>query len=176
MNSDTNETELQIIDVPPELRGPSDEEIIRNSQIKNTSADLHMRPSKKKRDKQKKLANTANSINNATEPILQQHNKVESNLVKEICPQKTSELIIKPMISAPLKPASGRVLKASFLGAGTSPKAEIISAADLEKQRTAEREKKIRNLVLAKNPTATTMPDGQPIKRPRGRPRKKPLF
>lgn len=47
MNSDTNETELQIIDVPPELRGPSDEEIIRNSQIKNTSADLHMRPSKK---------------------------------------------------------------------------------------------------------------------------------
>lgn len=80
------------------------------------------------------------------------------------------------MMSAPLKPASGRVLKASFFGTSTSPRAEIISAADLEKQRTAEREKKIRNLVLAKNPIATTMPDGQPIKRPRGRPRKKPLF
>lgn len=56
MNSNTNETKLQIIDVPPELRYPSDEEIIRNSQIKNTSADLHMRPSKKERDKQKKIS------------------------------------------------------------------------------------------------------------------------
>ena len=47
--------------------------------------------------------------------------------------------------------------------------------ADLAKQKAEERAKKIQAFFRAKHPEATTMPDGAPIKRPRGRPRKNPL-
>jgi hypothetical protein len=74
------------------------------------------------------------------------------------------------------KPASGRVLKVSF-GAktGDKPKAVIVSAADHAKQKAEERAKKIQDFFKAKHPEATTMPDGTPVKRGRGRPRKNPI-
>ena len=91
---------------------------------------------------------------------------------------KSSSEFIKPkaMISEAPKPASGRVLKASF-GAktGDKPKAVIVSAADHAKQKAEERAKKIQDFFKAKHPEATVMPDGTPVKRGRGRPRKNPV-
>jgi hypothetical protein len=90
--------------------------------------------------------------------------------------EKSEHEVPRSMISEMPKPASGRVLKASF-GAknGTAPKAVIVSAADLAKQKAEARAKKIQEFFRSKHPEATTMPDGAPIKRPRGRPRKNPL-
>ena len=85
--------------------------------------------------------------------------------------------MLKSVLSEPPKPPSGRVLKGSF-GAkpGDKPKAVIVSAADLARQRIEERAKKIREALMAKNralhPEAAAE---MPVKRPRGRPRKNPL-
>ena len=83
----------------------------------------------------------------------------------------------RSMISEPLKPASGRVLKASFGSRnGPAPKAVIVSAAELERQKAEDRAKKIQAFFRARHPEATTLPNGEPIKRLRGRPRKNPLI
>ena len=85
--------------------------------------------------------------------------------------------MLNSVLSEPPKPPSGRVLKGSF-GAkpGDKPKAVIVSAADLARQRIEERAKKIREALMAKNralhPEAAAE---MPVKRPRGRPRKNPL-
>ena len=58
---------------------------------------------------------------------------------------------------------------------GDKPKAVIVSAADHAKQKAEERAKKIQDFFKAKHPEATTKPDGTPVKRGRGRPRKNPI-
>lgn len=100
---------------------------------------------------------------------------------------------VRSMLSKAPEPTSGRVLKASF-GAktGEKPKAVIVSAADLALQKAEERAKKIREALQAKRAGAaaattgapgttanvsgaTSAPEVQPVKRPRGRPRKNPI-
>ena len=215
MDQNLSNIALQIIEVPPELRGLTDEEIIQNSnkikkdftgKRKNGAA----RPSKKDRIalKQQKEYQEAQNIANEifgsipkqsdlyfkpktqipgippmSELSLEKQTMLKTAFTEEskgysAYNLKSSSEFIKPkaMISEAPKPASGRVLKASF-GAktGDKPKAVIVSAADLAKQKAEERAKKIQDFFKAKPPGATTMPDGQPIKRGRGRPRKNPI-
>ena len=215
MDQNLSNIALQIIEVPPELRGLTDEEIIQNSnKIKKDFSGKRKngaaRPSKKDRIalKQQKeyqeAQNIANeifgSISNQSDlyfkpktqipgiPPISELSLEKQTMLKTAFTEeskgysaynlKSSSEFIKPkaMISEAPKPASGRVLKASF-GAktGDKPKAVIVSAADLAKQKAEERAKKIQDFFKAKHPEATTMPDGQPIKRGRGRPRKNPI-
>lgn len=155
--------EAPIMEVPQELRGLSDEEIIKNSETRTRATNGKkrngsLRPSKREREAIK----TRNERQEAEKIAAQ----IFGNVPK--IPHST--------ISEPSRPASGRVLKVSF-GAktGEKPKSVIVSAADLAKQKAEERAKKIQSIFKAKHPDATTNPDGTPIKRGRGRPRKNPI-
>ena len=215
MNQNLSNNALQIIEVPPELRGLTDEEIIQNSEkikkdFNGKRRNGAARPSKKDRlaqKQQKELIETQNIAAEIFGSIPKQGDlyfKPKTALpgipaLSDLSPEKQKMLSSaftqespsfssyklktatdlgqpKSMISEAPKPSSGRVLKASF-GAktGDKPKAVIVSAADLAKQKAEERAKKIQDFFKAKHPEATTMPDGQPIKRGRGRPRKNPI-
>lgn len=213
MNQNLSNNTLQIIEVPHELRGLSDEEIIQNSErIKKDFSGKRKngaaRPSKKDRialKQQKEYQETQNIAAEIFGAVVKQKDLYFKPSIQgipslsDLAPEKQKMLSTaftpeshsfssyrlresvtvaepKSMISEPPKPASGRVLKASF-GAktGDKPKAVIVSAADLAKQKAEERAKKIQDFFRAKHPEATVMPDGQPIKRGRGRPRKNPL-
>lgn len=210
MNQNLSNNTLQIIEVPHELRGLSDEEIIQNSErIKKDFSGKRKngaaRPSKKDRialKQQKEYQETQNIAAEIFGAVAKQKDLYFKPSIQgipslsDLAPEKQKMLSTaftpeshsfssyrlresatvaepKSMISEPPKPASGRVLKASF-GAktGDKPKAVIVSAADLAKQKAEERAKKIQDFFRAKHPEATVMPDGQPIKRGRGRPRK----
>jgi hypothetical protein len=214
MNQNLSNNTLQIIEVPHELRGLSDEEIIQNSErIKKDFSGKRKngaaRPSKKDRialKQQKEYLETQNIAAEIFGAVAKQKDLYFKPSIQgipslsDLAPEKQKMLSTaftpeshsfssyrlresvtvaepKSMISEPPKPASGRVLKASF-GAktGDKPKAVIVSAADLAKQKAEERAKKIQDFFRAKHPEATVMPDGQPIKRGRGRPRKTPLI
>lgn len=214
MNQNLSNNTLQIIEVPHELRGLSDEEIIQNSErIKKDFSGKRKngaaRPSKKDRialKQQKEYQETQNIAAEIFGAVAKQKDLYFKPSIQgipslsDLAPEKQKMLSTaftpeshsfssyrlresatvaepKSMISEPPKPASGRVLKASF-GAktGDKPKAVIVSAADLAKQKAEERAKKIQDFFRAKHPEATVMPDGQPIKRGRGRPRKSPLI
>ena len=206
---------LKIIEVPPELRGLSDEEIIRNSEeipkkFEGRRKNGAARPSKRERLAQKEekakreteqivaeifgkspvqssIPQSASATFPAVTPLNELPSEKRKMLESAFTPsskgysvvkaeEKSEHVAPRSMISEMPKPASGRVLKASF-GAknGTAPKAVIVSAADLAKQKAEARAKKIQEFFRSKHPEATTMPDGAPIKRPRGRPRKNPL-
>ena len=215
MHQNTVTDALKTIEVPPELRGLSDEEIIRNSEefqkkFEGKRKNGAARPSKRERLAQKEdkarretekiaaeifgkspvLGNIPKDMSTPFPPVTplnELSNEKRKMLEDAFSPSskgysllKTDEKSVhdapRSMISEMPKPASGRVLKVSF-GAknGPAPKAVIVSAADLAKQKAEERAKKIQAFFRAKHPEATTMPDGAPIKRPRGRPRKNPL-
>jgi hypothetical protein len=215
MDQNLSNIALQIIEVPPELRGLTDEEIIQKSEkIKKDFSGKRKngaaRPSKKDRLalKQQKEFQEAQSIANEifgsipkqsdlyfkpktqipgippmSELPLEKQMMLKAAFTEEskgysAYDLKSSSEFVKPkaMISETPKPASGRVLKASF-GAktGDKPKAVIVSAADHAKQKAEERAKKIQDFFKAKHPEATVMPDGTPVKRGRGRPRKNPV-
>lgn len=215
MDQNLSNIALQIIEVPPELRGLTDEEIIQNSEkIKKDFSGKRKngaaRPSKKDRlalKQQKEYQEAQNIANEIFGSIPKQNDlyfKPKTAIpgipaLSELSAEKqmmlstaftqespsfssyklkeaTMNSAPKSMISETPKPASGRVLKASF-GAktGDKPKAVIVSAADLAKQKAEERAKKIQNFFKAKHPEATVMPDGTPVKRGRGRPRKNPI-
>lgn len=215
MNQNLSNNALNIIEVPLELRGLSDEEIIQNSQKiqkefsgkrKNGAA----RPSKKDRIAQKQQKEILEAQNIASEifgtvakqkdlyfkpkasipgipPLselpLEKQMMLKTSFTEESkgysaynLKGSTESHKLQSMLSEAPKPASGRVLKASFgTKGGEKPKAVIVSAADLAKQKAEERAKKIQDFFRAKHPEATVMPNGQPIKRGRGRPRKNPL-
>ena len=214
MNQNLSNNTLQIIEVPHELRGLSDEEIIQNSErIKKDFSGKRKngaaRPTKKDRialKQQKEYLETQNIAAEIFGAVAKQKDLYFKPSIQgipslsDLAPEKQKMLSTaftpeshsfssyrlresvtvaepKSMISEPPKPASDRVLKASF-GAktGDKPKAVIVSAADLAKQKAEERAKKIQDFFRAKHPEATVMPDGQPIKRGRGRPRKTPLI
>ena len=215
MDQNLSNIALQIIEVPPELRGLTDEEIIQKSEkIKKDFSGKRKngaaRPSKKDRLalKQQKEYQEAQNIANeifgsipkqndlyfksktaiSGIPALSELSAEKQKMLNAAFTQEspsfssykfkeaTMNSAPKSMISETPKPASGRVLKASF-GAktGDKPKAVIVSAADLAKQKAEERAKKIQDFFKAKHPEATTMPDGTPVKRGRGRPRKNPI-
>ena len=216
MDQNLSNIALNIIEVPHELRGLSDEEIIQNSERnrkdfngkrKNGAA----RPSQKDRIalKQRKAyleaANIASEIFGSvakqsdphfkhkpalpgippmSELPLEKQAMLKTSFTEESKGYSVYNFKEKPeshkpqaMTTEAPKPASGRVLKVSF-GAktGDKPKAVIVSAADHAKQKAEERAKKIQNFFKAKHPEATTMPDGTPVKRGRGRPRKNPII
>ena len=82
-----------------------------------------------------------------------------------------------PKAVSPSVPPSGRVLRGSF-GAKPSEttKAQVYSAAELSRIRMEERAKKIRvELARKSGPGPLVDAEGNPVKRPRGRPRKNPL-
>ena len=209
MTDSTKKENLQITEVPPELRGLSDEEIIKNSESRNKKfvGKKHngaKRPSKRERQALKEQAENAkfNSLvakyNNVDKPSHNVESDAEINkILKKIAaplassntenvePPKpikpaapeTPKRVLKSVLSEPPKPPSGRVLKGSF-GAkpGDKPKAVIVSAADLARQRIEERAKKIREALMAKNKALHPEAAAEmPVKRPRGRPRKNPL-
>ncbi len=206
----------EILDVPPELRGLSDDEIIRNSEKskkdfagkrKNGAA----RPSKRDRETMRKEqalkeaesmaaeifgknkhtnADVFSSGNFAMQENMELSREKKELLETAFTPRSTGYSKVsatlpplsnkvetkhapQSMIAEPPKPASGRILKASFGVKGKEqPKAIIVNAADLAKQKAEERAKKVQAFFKSKHPEATTMPDGTPIKRGRGRPRK----
>lgn len=210
MTDSTKKEALQVTEVPPELRGLSDEEIIKNSESKEKKfiGKRHngaKRPSKRERLAQKEQKENAkfnalvakyNTASSDKAPETENDAEIKKILKKIAAPLANSETektevkkeaepaapaapkrVLKSVLSEPPKPPSGRVLKGSF-GAkpGDKPKAVIVSAADLARQRIEERAKKIREALMAKNralhPEAAAE---MPVKRPRGRPRKTPL-
>jgi hypothetical protein len=211
MTDFTKKEALQITEVPPELRGLSDEEIIRNSESKEKKfiGKKHngaKRPSKRERmalkeqsenakfnslvakyntpDKAKsREAESDAEINSILKKIATNANASKANddevkkIIENTTPAEPPKRVLKSVISEPPKPPSGRILKGSF-GAkpGDKPKAVIVSAADLARQRIEERAKKIREALMAKNKALHPEAAAEmPVKRPRGRPRKNPL-
>lgn len=222
MSDYSTEKSLEIIEVPPELRGPSDEEILKMSEkklreVSGKRKKGERRPSKRARLAMKREKELLEARNLAMEVFgnsknvkaeetpnfknLSSHPQDKQEFIrnaftekspgynvfynKQTTPSSNESIAEKsvPKIVEPTTPASGRVLKASF-GIKTSekPKATIVSAADLARQRAEERAKKIREALLAKRTPAIQSPvaenlneNGEPVKRPRGRPRKNPL-
>jgi hypothetical protein len=189
MNQNPANSPLQIIDVPPELRGMTDEEILLNSEKpkktfsgkrKNGAA----RPAKKDRvaNKHEKDLLEAKSIaafiQNRSDmahipPITELPLEKQAMLNTAFSSNSKSLSVFKftentelatphSMISEAPKPTTGRVLKVAFgIKGKDTPKAVIVSAADHEQQKAEERKKKIQALT--------------PVKRGRGRPRKNPI-
>ena len=210
MTDSTKKEILQITEVPPELRGLSDEEIIRNSESKEKKFVGKRHNGAKRPSKRERIAQKEQSENAKFNSLVAKYNTVDSrkpqqddadikDILKKIASsqpeqpkaeegevkkiiEKTAtaeapKRILNSVISEPPKPPSGRVLKGSF-GAkpGDKPKAVIVSAADLARQRIEERAKKIREALMAKNKALHPEAAAEmPVKRPRGRPRKNPL-
>ncbi len=205
-----NKENLQITEVPPELRGLSDEEIIRNSESKEKKFVGKRHNGAKRPSKRERLAQKEKSENAKFDSLVAKYNKVESKkpqeddadikkilkklassqssspkseeaevkkIIEKSAPAEAPKRVLTSVISEPPKPPSGRILKGSF-GAkpGDKPKAVIVSAADLARQRIEERAKKIREALMAKNKALHPEAAAEmPVKRPRGRPRKNPL-
>ena len=210
MTDSTKKEILQITEVPPELRGLSDEEIIRNSESKEKKFVGKRHNGAKRPSKRERIAQKEQSENAKFNSLVAKYNTVDSrkpqqddadikDILKKIASsqpeqpkaeegevkkiiEKTAtaeapKRVLNSVISEPPKPPSGRVLKGSF-GAkpGDKPKAVIVSAADLARQRIEERAKKLREALMAKNKALHPEAAAEmPVKRPRGRPRKNPL-
>lgn len=167
MKSDID-AELPVIEVPPELRGWSDEDIIRNSESSGSKA-RRLRPSKRERflkkiaaenEKMSKIAREFGKISvdgegfrpspMATRPMPKISDFMqERKLDKPVAKMPVAPSCASTPISSPARPSSGRVLRSSFCGKmGFSFKAEAVP------------EKRVEVV---------------PVKRGRGRPRKNPL-
>ncbi|MBR4916889.1 MAG: hypothetical protein IKZ45_07415 [Fibrobacter sp.] len=197
-----------VIEVPPELRGPSNEEILQKEGRKDTAMRRRAaaRPSKRERMRRKlgepiipakapqkatKPHFTGFSAKVAAAPEAPAHKssrlsfarkkletlfsavtrKPEEPEIKKIEPKREPPKLVPPPV-----PPSGRVLRGSF-GAKPSDNAhaQVYSASELAKIRMEERAKKIRAELARKNgPAPLVDENGQPVKRPRGRPRKNP--
>ena len=155
MTESTKKETLQITEVPPELRGLSDEEIIRNSESKEKKfvGKKHngaKRPSKRERLAQKEKNENAKfdslvaKYNTAEKPRTEDDDiknilkkiastqaspKAEDTEVKKIieksAPAEAPKRVLTSVISEPPKPPSGRVLKGSF-GAKPSDKPKTV--------------------------------------------------
>lgn len=215
-----------VVEVPPELRGPSNEEILQNNGREDTPMRRRAaaRPSKRERMLKKlgqssaemkaiatkyaeeapRRAVYAGSQAHSVQPAASAsfapsapaaheapartsrfsfaRKKLESLFMREREPEKAPVAQAQPpqMPEKPIvrpEPPSGRVLKGSF-GAKPSEvsKAQVYSAAELSRIRMEERAKKIRaELARKSGPGPLVDAEGQPVKRPRGRPRKNPL-
>ena len=144
MTDSTRKEALQITEVPPELRGLSDEEIIRNSESKEKKfiGKKHngaKRPSKRERQKLKEQSENAkfNSLvakYNKPENAKQREAESDAEIKKKIAtnaapkaddaevkkiiakaaPVEAPKRVLTSVLSEPPKPPSGRVLKGSF--------------------------------------------------------------
>lgn len=214
-----------VIEVPPELRGPSNEEILQKEGREDTPRRRRAaaRPSKRERmDKKlgisraemsKIAANYAENAKKRAPRVEKRHYASFSASVKpagdfpaqapsrpasklSMARKKLESLFTSvtrrpvepetprvepkrepPKAITPSVPPSGRVLRGSF-GAKPSEttKAQVYSAAELSRIRMEERAKKIRvELARKSGPGPLVDAEGNPVKRPRGRPRKNPL-
>lgn len=204
MINNTLATDLPVVEVPPELRGPSDEEIIAASESRKKKSENPYRPSKKEREAKKlqqiqqkmqtfKEKFESENFELPNQPVQSALETKPSESFKDLFAKhfesvvtspdrvKTPEVVVRSSISATPKPASGRVLTGKFtFGKKIAPSsATLVNAADLERERAEERAKKImmqQKLKTAKAPAPVEYDsEGNPIKRKRGRPRKNPL-
>ncbi|PZW63746.1 hypothetical protein [Fibrobacter sp. UWR1] len=149
MSDNSFKETLEIIEVPPELRGPSDEEILKMSEkvlreVKGKRKKGERRPSKRRRAELK------------TERALQEAQNVARNFFAfketnyDIITQGFNSFTTSTNFALSAS-SPRRVLKASF---GSKliekPKAVIVSAAELAKQRAEEKARKIREALMAK--------------------------
>lgn len=202
--------DLPVVEVPLELRGMSDEDIIKSSESHSKKYPNRARLSKKERQ-EKKLYVAQQQLRNAVDVVTKKLEEPKVTLAmpkvgdfgdkpsvgfKDLFSKKfdeptalakdtirTADIVVRSSITAAPKPASGRVLSGKFtFGKKIGSAATVVNAADLEKERAAERAKKIQEQSAPKAVRAQKAPtpiqydaDGNPIKRKRGRPRKNPL-
>lgn len=203
-----------VIEVPPELLGPSNEEILQKEGREDTPRRRRAaaRPSKHERMLKKmgisraEMSKIAEKYSENAKPkaphVEKKHHdfpaqaghrpasklsvarkKLESlftSVTRRQAEPETPRVEPKrepPKAITPPTPPSGRVLRGSF-GAKPSEttKAQVYSAAELSRIRMEERAKKIRaELARKSGPGPLVDAEGNPVKRPRGRPRKNPL-
>lgn len=205
---------LPIIEVPTELRGLSDDEILVLSESKEkkhpnrayrlSKKDRILRRQEESRRRlldiddqiQKEMAGVTSSRSYMANKPMPRIRDFESDLSKEKNEfsekkshyasladlfksdvriereiEKKPEVIVRSSISSSPKPSSGRVLQAKFTFPGAKKiETTIVDAKTLEEKRAAEREKKIRKTATSLLKPVT--PEGTPVKRPRGRPKK----
>lgn len=164
MSANSSDTALEVIEVPPELRGPSDEEILKMSEkelrdVKGKRKKGERRPSKRRRQELKEekalqeVQDAAKELFGKPIPRIRSLDGLGMNSFMTsanfFCVADSSASY-KNSIEEP-KSTVRRVLKASF-GAKveTAPKTTGQSAAELAKQRVEERAKKIREALMAK--------------------------
>ncbi len=215
--NDSPENEKKVMDVPPELRGLSDEEILALNPMEGNGKRFRERPSKRDREAQKtakeqeKIRKIAaeyehrherpshwnSSASQKPMPKLSdfEGTKAEVPVVKSAffkkndlfesrasASVKSESSVIKPVITTPPVPTSGRVLSGSFgFNRSAVPKATVVTAEERAKKLALEREQKLRAVssivpppmvkVINEDGTETEIP----VKRGRGRPRKNPL-
>lgn len=204
MINNTLATDLPVIEVPPESRGLSDEEIVAASESRQKKSENSYRPSKKEREAKKlqqiqeKMQTFAKKMDVESpeppkQPVQASLETKPSESFKDLFAKhfesagvstersKPAEIVVRSSISSTPKPASGRVLTGKFMfGKKIAPSsATIVNAADLERERAEERAKKIllqQKAKLVKTPAPLQYDsEGNPIKRKRGRPRKNPI-
>ena len=214
-----------VIEIPPELLGPSNEEILQKEGREDTPRRRRAaaRPSKRERMLKKQgisraeMSKIAEKYSENAKPKAphaeKKHHASFSSAVKpahdfqaqtglrpasklSVARKKLESLFTSvtrrqaepetprvepkrepPKAVTPPTPPSGRVLRGSF-GAKPSEttKAQVYSAAELSRIRMEERAKKIRaELARKSGPGPLVDAEGNPVKRPRGRPRKNPL-
>ena len=203
-----------VIEVPPELLGPSNDEILQKEGREDTPRRRRAaaRPSKRDRMLKKmgvsraEMSKIAEKYGENAKPKPQHVEKKHHDFPAQTGHRPASKLSVArkkleslftsvtrrqvepetprvepkrepPKTIAPSVPPSGRVLRGSF-GAKPSEttKAQVYSAAELSRIRMEERAKKIRaELARKSGPGPLVDAEGNPVKRPRGRPRKNPL-
>lgn len=203
-----------VIEVPPELLGPSNEEILQKEGREDTPRRRRAaaRPSKHERMLKKmgisraEMSKIAENYGENAKPKAPHGEKKHHDFPAQTGHRPASKLSVArkkleslfssvtrrpvepetprvepkrepPKAITPPTPPSGRVLRGSF-GAKPSEttKAQVYSAAELSRIRMEERAKKIRaELARKSGPGPLVDAEGNPVKRPRGRPRKNPL-
>ncbi|SHL10122.1 hypothetical protein [Fibrobacter sp. UWEL] len=164
MSDNSYNEALEIIEVPPELRGSSDEEILKMSEkvlreVSGKRKKGERRPSKRRRLELKAEKQLQEAQNAAREIFGNPTPKINSldglgmtgfmTSANIFCAADSSAKYTKS-VEEP-KPVVRRVLKASFGSKiAEKPKTVTVSAAELAKQRAEERAKKIREALLAK--------------------------
>ncbi len=199
MSTHSEENSLEIIEVPPELRGLSDEEIIKRSEkplreVSGKRKNGAKRPSKRERvilkqqKEQQEAQKMAQELFSKDLPgekreMLDKAFTRESTSYSILNREPTPVAKLQVAKPEPPKPAPTRILKASFgVKIGEKPKAVIISAAELARQKAEEKARKVREALFGKkaaqvgdSASVSATAEGAPVKRPRGRPRKNPL-
>lgn len=182
MNKFPEENQLEIIEVPPELRGLSDEEIIKRSErelrpVSGKRKNGARRPSKRERQAMKQEKARKEIEKQAKElfyesPISINRANISTNFIAAGSGSYFDKLLNNG-------DAPKRVLKVAY-GAKNEEKSKKItlSLAELAKRRVEERAKKIREALMNKKLSDNTenlpLASEQAAKRPRGRPKKQP--